>query len=304
MIPTTTTRTITGESNIFNVYPVSGQYGLTKINEDFNAEGFYKSLIFTESLEDKNIFFNNFLGTIVGGLSAQPYELGKTVYEKIANYVSNRTDIDKCNLDALISFCKELSIQFEQYNYPFPPQLTRLVNILSIKHKNLWGELNKFALNFRQRGTQFNPDYGTNRGEELSTITSVITTGIPIVAYETFSNNFFLVNVNNIPNTTLGTILPLSTYTYNWGWSLVAPRTLSGDRISDFYKFYTYIEKYENSHYDNIINWDDPLTTINYYNSSFDSWKGTNGIMDSLISYELTKGLRLFLSAGDIVYNN
>jgi hypothetical protein len=304
MIPTTFTRTITGESNIFNVYPVSGQYGLAKINEDFNAEGFYKSLIFTESLEDKNIFFDNFLGTIVGGLSAQPYELGKTVYEKIANYVSNRTDIDKCNLDALLSFCKELSIQFEQYNYPFPPQLTRLVNILSIKHKNLWGELNKFALNFRQRGTQFNPDYGTNRGEELSTITSSITSGIPIVAYETFSNNYFLVNINKIPNTTLGTILPLSTYTYDWGWSLVAPRALTGDRISDFYKFYTYVEKYENSHYDSIINWNDPHTTINYYNSSFDSWKGTNGMMDSLISYELTKGLRLFLSAGDIVYNN
>jgi hypothetical protein len=42
MIPTTFTRTITGESNIFNVYPVSGQYGLDKINEEpeFNSNIF------------------------------------------------------------------------------------------------------------------------------------------------------------------------------------------------------------------------------------------------------------------------
>lgn len=305
MIPTTITRTITGESNFFNILPLTGQYGLSKINENFDAEGFYKSLIFSEVMEDRNNFFNNFLGTIVGPASAQPYELGKTVYEKIANFVSNKSDIDKCNLDSLLSFCKELSIQFEQYNYPFPPQLTRLINILSLKHSVLWGTQNKFSSNFRKQGTQFNTNFGINKGEELSTYLSYITAGIPVVAYETFSDIYRLVNTCVISGFNYGDILPLSSYSYDWGWSLVAPRSLYGPEISEYYKFYTYNDSYENSFYNNVIDWDNPMTTLSFYNSSFDSWKEENGIMDSLINYELTKGLRLLLSATNIiVYNN
>jgi len=304
MVPFTTSRLLTGESNYFNFYPVSGQYGISKINEDFDAQDFYKSLIYTESLEEKRIFFNDFLGTIVGNISAQPYELGKTIYEKIANYTDNINDIDKVNLDQLIAFCKMLSIQFEQYNYPFPPQLARLVNILSIKHKNLWGETNKFAQNFYLNNVSFNPKLKYNLGTELSTLTSVISSGVPIVAYEIFSNSYNVVNVNALPSATYGLITPLSSYNYDWGWGLIAPRSLTGSEISEYYKFYNYIPLFDNKHYNNTIDWVNPMTTINYNVSSFKDWSKDNGIMQSLISYELTKGLRLFLSASNIVYNN
>jgi len=304
MIPTTLVRTITGESNFFNILPLSGQYSISKVNENFDAAGFYKSLIFSEVLEDKFNLFNSFIGTIVGGITAQPYELGKTVYEKIANFVSNKSDIDKCNLDALISFCKELSIQFEQYNYPFPPQLTRLVNILSIKHSNLWGNRNRFNLDFSKKGTQFNDNYAKNRGSELSTKTSYITAGYPVVAYETFSGLYSLVNSITIQGYSYGDVIPLSSFNSSWGWSLVIPGKLSGSRISDFYKFYEFVDVYNDNYFNNIIDWESPFTTINFTNSSFKEWTKTNGIMDSLINYELTKGLRLILSASDIVYNN
>lgn len=304
MVPRTTTRLLTGQSNVFNIYPVSGQYGLSKINEDFNAEGFYKSLIFTESLEEKKIFFNDFLGTIVGGISAQPYELGKTIYEKIANFTSNINDIDKVNLDQLLSFCKELSIQFEQYNYPFPPQLLRLVNILSIKHKNLWGERNNFAQSFYKNAYTVDNSLQLNLGTEYSTLTSTISSGVPVVAYEIFSGNYILVNFVEMPGIAYGTPVQLSDYTYDWGWGLIAPKTLVGSRISDYYKFYEYIPFYEGSHYNNVIDWNNPMTTVSYTNSSFKEWSKDSGIMQSLLSYELTKGLRLFLSGSDIVYNN
>jgi len=304
MIPKTTSRLLTGESNFFNVYPLSGQYGISKINENFNAQDFYKSLIFTENLDDKKVFFDDFLGTIVGGASAQPYELGKSVYEKITNYTDNVNDVDKVNLDQLLSLCEQLSIQFEQYNYPFPPQVMRLINLLSIKHKLLWGERNKFAQSFYKNSYVTDNNLKLNFGTAYSTLTSVVSCGVPLVAYEIFSNTYILVNYIVPPNYNFGDLLPLSSYTYDWGWGLVAPKSLSGDKISDFYRFYEYIPFYENSHYNNIIDWDNPMTTINYSNSSYKHWSEDNGIMQSLISYELTKGLRLFLSGSDIVYNN
>lgn len=296
MLAETTTRVITGESTLFNVYPLSGVFNLMKVNEDFNAEEFYKSLIFVDSLEDKKIFFEDFLGTIVGDRAAMPYELGKTIYEKIANYINNVSDIDTANLDQLLSFCDELSIQFEQYNYPFPPQLLRLVNILSIKHKKLWGDRNKYDILYTKNNI--------SNLTEISTLTSTISVGYPVVARELFSDIFTVVNNNIITGLSYGTVLPLSTYNSNWGWGLVAPLLLSGYRISDYYKFYEYKPLTDNKYYNNVIDWDNPLNTLSFSNSSFNEWGQDNGMMQNMLSYELTKGLRLFLSGSNIVYNN
>ena len=292
----TPARTLTGESAFFNIYPLSGVYNIQKVNENFDAEAFYKSLIFTENLEDKKVLFEDFLGTIVGDRNAMPYELGKTVYEKIANYVNNTTDIDSSNLDQLLSFCDELSIQFEQYNYPFPPQLLRLVNILSIKQKKLWGDQNRYEILFSNNNL---PD-----STELSTLTSVVSVGYPVVAKELFSNIYSVVNKNVIEGYNSGDVLPLSTYNYNWGWGLVVPTSLTGIRVSDYYRFYEYKPVYDNKFYNNVIDWDNPLNTLNFYNSSFNDWSKNNGTMQNMLSYELTKGLRLFLSGSNIVYNN
>lgn len=296
-------RVVSGSSNFFNIYKDKGEYSLFKINEDFNAKDFYKSLVFTESLEDKPIFFDKFLGSIVGGVSAKPYELGKTVYEKIANYVSNNSDIDTANLEKLISFCNALSIQFEQYNYPYPPQLRRLVDLLSIKHKKLWGEKNKFVYDFK---TLQNP--GKNLGTQISTITGSISSGVPIVAYEKFSEIYKVVNYNLI-NTSSGllahkTKVPLSTYSFEWGWGLVTPQSLTGTSISNYYNFYTFNNLFNDKHLENIIDWDNPLTTLSFSNSSYDLWSSDNGIIQNILSYEISKGLKLFLSGSDIVYNN
>ena len=296
-------RVVTGASNLFNIYPDKGEHNIYKINEDFDAKEFYKSLVFVEGLADKPILFDKFLGSIVGGVSAQPYELGKTIYEKIANYISNNSDIDTSNLDKLISFCNALSIQFEQYNYPYPPQLRRLVDLLSIKHKKLWGEKNKYNSSFNTLTTP-----GINLGTQISTITGSVSSGIPIVAYEKFSEIYKVVNFSLI-NTPTGLLsygikLPLSTFSHDWGWGLVAPPAVSGISISNYYNFYVFNKTYLDNHLENIIDWDNPLTTLSFYNSSYADWSEDSGIMQNIISYELTKGLKLFLSGSDIVYNN
>jgi len=98
---------------------------------------------------------------------------------------------------------------------------------------------------------------------------------------------------------------PLSAFSYDWGWGLVAPKNISGADIGTFYEFYEYVDTPENTYYNNVIDWENPMTYLNAASSlDYKSWAGTNGIMQNLISYELTKGLKLFTSAANIQYNN
>jgi len=308
--PVSTIRTITGSSTLFNIFPSTGQYNVSKINEDWNAASFYNSLRYQETLLDKQVFFNEFLGTIVGGFSAQPYELGKTVYEKISNFVNNRSDIDKSNIDALISFCNELSINYQDYNYLYPPQIKRLVDLLSIKQSNLWGTQNKYASNFNKQGTiASNDTYGINLGSRIDPISGVFSFDKPVVAYERFSGIYSLVNTNTITSSILTitdtiTGYPLSAYTSSWGWPLVIPNTVTGSAISEYYEFYEYISNNNNTFYDYIIDWYNPMTTLTPQNSSYTDWSVDDGIIQNMLSYELTKGFRLFTSATNITYNS
>ena len=303
--PVSTIRTITGASNLFNIYPSTGQYNIAKVNENWNAAGFYDSLRYQETLLDKQVFFDQFLGAIVGGLDAQPYELGKTVYEKIANFVNNNADISKANINELISFCQELTVEFDQYNLTLPPQLRRLVDLLSIKQSTLWGNNNKFTQNFNTQGTIIsNSTYGVNLGSQIDPLTGVFTNGTPIVAQELFSDNFKLINNNLIAYYNTDEVIPLSSYIPDWGWGLVVPDTITGTQINNFYKFYNYNPVFNNTYYDNVINWNDPYTTLSPTNSSYSNWSSDSGIVQSLLSYELTMGLRLFTSAANITYNS
>jgi hypothetical protein len=302
--PVSTIRTITGSSNLFNIYPSTGKYNIAKINENWNASGYYDSLRFQETLLDKQVFFDQFLGVILGGLNAQPYELGKTVYEKIANFVDNNSDVDKVNINELLAFCRELSIEFDQYNIIFPPQLRRLVDLLSIKQSKLWGMQNKYGSNFDPRGTMFpNDTYGINLSSQIDTLTGTFINGIPIVARETFSGNYKIINTNIINDLADEAIVPLSTYTPDWGWGLVAPN-ISGTQISNYYSFYNYNPVYSDTYYDNVIDWTNPYTTLSPTNSSYNTWSQDGGIIQSLLSYELTKGFKLFTSAAHITYNS
>jgi hypothetical protein len=305
MVPSTTVKYLTGISNTFNVYPSDGMYNITKINEDYNLAEFYKSLRQQEVLFDKEIFFDDFLGTIVGDAYSKPYELGKTIYERIANFVANKADISKCTLESLLSFCTEFIVAFEKYNYSYPPQLRRIVDLLSIKHKHLYGDVNIYNENFNYRFTiPTNTKYGVNLGSEIIPFSGTVISGKPIVAYEKFSEIFTMVNDRCINNYTLSSVLPLSSFSYFWGWNLVAPPGISGLDIGIYYKFYEMNPDIEGSVYNNVINWDDPQTTLAYNQSSYDTWSKDNGIVQTLLSYELTKGLLLFTSAANITYNN
>jgi len=269
----TVTRYISGESANFDIFTSSGSYNPQKINEDFNANAFYDDLRYQEILIDRNVFFNDFLGTIVGGLCAQPYELGKTVYEKIANFTSNISDVSKCNLDDLLSFCYELGLQFEQFNYPYPPQLRRLIDFLSIKHKNLFGDHNTYKLDFNKKFTT-NPDIGRNIGNQISPVSGVIAAGQPIVVRELFSGNYSLVNYSEFQLTPTPTPTPIPSINVGNNNDFIIPTTdqinlVVNSTVSSFKLGFS------TSEYCNVLNSIDTTNFSNCYLSCF-NFNNTN----------------------------
>jgi len=191
---------------------------------------------------------------------------------------------------------------FSNTNYNFPSEMNRLINLFSINFSKLKGSRNKFDLNFIDKG--YNSQsilknngevlYGINKGEELNFLTTVLTAGNYIIAYERFSEIYTKINTDilsasyiNFLNPTNKTFL-LSTYNNNWGWGLALPDDYVNEKIPIYYKFYNYVEGYPNTQTEGIINWQDNQNTISENLSSVDDW---NEIKNKMLTYSLVKGL-------------
>lgn len=298
------TQTLTAQTPAFAV--ASKNYDVAKINENFDQAATYKSYRFQETLLDKDKFFDGFLGTIVGGASASPNVLGKRVYEKMANFVSNTQDIDACNIPGLYSLKQMLDInikQFNSFNFAVPANLSRLMDLLSIKQSKLWGRNNEFAENFDKKGLNYSETWGINLGNELNALTTILTAGSatkPIVAYEKFSNTYRLINTDALSSSNLQFIdatkqtYALSSYNNAWGWGLILPADFAAADFSKYYLFYDYNAATQNQVIDNIINWNDANTTISKTNSSYAAWSQDNGTVQTILANALFSGLNLF----------
>lgn len=302
-IPGTASRTITGVSNTFNILSSNGVYNITKVNEDFDFGNYIGSLRYSDYQYNYATFFDKFISTFTGTANSKPYELGKTIYEKIANFTDNNSNVDTANLQALISMCNEVGFDLENVNYEYPAQLKRIVDILSIKHKKLFGDVNSFNTDFNKNFSS-SSIFAKNLGTQIDILSGVFPVSAGVVAYEKFSGIYTLLYTAQLSGKSLTSVLPLSTYNLSWGWPLNAPPSLTGISIGSYYTFYSFIPTTANDIVDSVINWNDPTMTLSYSNSSYSNWVVDDGIMDNIINYEFVKGLRLFTSAANITYNN
>lgn len=297
--------TLTGASNLFNIYTEQGLYGIAKENENFDFKKYLMRFTGTDTFGDKVNFFESFLPTIVGKSDSKPYELGKTIYEKIANFTNNNNDIDKANVQALISLCKQQGIHIEDVNYTYPGQLKRLIDLLSIKQRKLFGSVNQYIFDFTDPSGTSSPSFAVNLGDPVTLTTDSFVVSSYLVAHELFSNQFILVKTAELSGYSLSSTMPFSAFNNNeWGWNLALPDGVSGIDISAYYNIYRFVDSQNKNVVDSVINWNDSTTTLSFYNSSFFDWSKQDGIMDNIINYEMTKGLRLILSSVNIVYNN
>jgi len=287
-------------SNTFNVYPSGGKNKIAKINEDFDFSGTLNSLRYQEFLLDKNVLFNDFLGTAFGDSSADPMAPGKLAYEKIANFTSNNNDIHKSNIEGLLSMNSMVGGTLDVYDttsFNSPSKLKRLTDIVSINHSRLWGSKNQFNENFNNVLGADTSVYGVNLGARLDFLTTILTSGNDgyIVALERFSNRFtkystFITLIStDVINPALSTYA-LSSYNDTWGWNLLLTPSITGEAITNYYDFYEFIPTPENSHYNNVINFNDPYTTLQYTNSSYNDWVKRGGTVEEMIDYILYTG--------------
>ena len=291
-------RTVEGESPTFKLLPVEGCETIAKINEDFDSTEAITSYMTQPVVRDSTSWQVDMVQSIVGDYYSYPWEFGKLIYEKIANHVMNISDIHTSNIRTVYSMAQSVGYDLDDYNYTFPGKMGRVMDLLSIKHKKLFGSRNKFDLDFDYRGHPGNENYATNLGEELDIKTYYVTAGVAIVANELYGN----VKTKVMPLVIHGdttdkhystkhqglTSYPISGYQPEWGWGLSYET-----HMSRYYSFYEYIPGTSDEHIEKIIDWDNWYTTLKETNSSYEAWSDSNGIIDNILTVTLKTGLGL-----------
>lgn len=278
-------RIISGLSTYFDI--LNPTPTISKKGENFNSIENIKSYISQESLFSKNVLLDDFIGQIVGK-NENVEEIGKVVYEKILNFVQNTSDIDTCGIQELLSLSEQTGTDLKKYIYSYPPSIRRAMDILSINHKKLFGSINTFDKNFKKY------DKNNNIGDEIKIENGTFIAGEKIIKYDMFSDDYKLIKNTIVPNYNLGDTVPLSSLNYNWGWgTLTTNSSQSGTYFSNFYKFYNYLPNKKIEIVDSVIDFDSEFTTITPNQSSYEDWDKFGGYMDKVLSYSLSKGLKL-----------
>lgn len=158
---------ITGASDEFQLIPKSGIYDISKVNEDIDFAGVLRGYIQQPSLKDKRIFYDEFLNTVFGTNGSSPVSLGKRIYERIANYMDNHSDIDVCTIDALHNLASMVNYKLSDVTTNLPTEMSRLVDILSINFSKLRGTPVSYQNDFEKYGNWSQETVGVNLGSEL-----------------------------------------------------------------------------------------------------------------------------------------
>ena len=112
------TNYITG-SYTFTVLPSTNDVEIYKINEDIDYSKTIKSYRFQSFLHEYDNLFDGIFTSFVGEVSSSPTVSGKTVFEKIANYVANNNDVDYYNS------------QLQNYRYEVDDYVRKLQNFVN-----------------------------------------------------------------------------------------------------------------------------------------------------------------------------
>jgi hypothetical protein len=251
--------------------------------------------------------FDGIFTSFVGEASSSPTVFGKTIFEKIANFVANNSDVDYCNLDNLQSFYDLFNEDIDIILPTPPPELKRLYDLFSIKITKLLGD-------YERDNSRFNSNYYTNSADgrnvdfdnKITTSTYTVTTADQFVARQRFNNEFILIKPQRVSSTSVSgansiilSAYPLSAYNEysNWGWPL--DTSISGasglDGFYDFYPFTTYDSESANENIKNsIIDFNNAYTSITRSSSSLSAnWDNTGGIVYKNLDYQIRKGLNI-----------
>jgi PKD repeat protein len=275
---TTQNITITGRSVPLNFLNFLDN-NIFKANENFDLAGSMQSLAFSPALAESEFLFNNFLGSIYGKYPFKHNDVGVKMYEKIANYVSNISDIDYCNVKEIYNLAKMMDINLQDFNLNYPEEVERVINFASVNLSRLLGarsvEQDSFIHPNSQGMYNMNP-------KPITSLNYMVTAGIPLVLEDRSLNKYRSINTGYINCSAVYTLVDFAKYLgfTNPNWP-------------SYYQFHQFIPNYDGTQVAGLVDWNNPQTTIKENLSSANDWFGTGNLIDTQFSYELYKGLGL-----------
>jgi len=288
--------------NNISFYPPN-YYDIFKINENFDLGEQMKSLAFMPSLlESENLF--NFLKDIYGQAPFKHDDLGVLTYEKIANFVSNQSDVDTCDVDSLYDLAASVDMNSDDFRLNFPLAIKRAMNVLSVNQSRLFGGEMDDSLNFNS----YNKYHNFNRGELLSSLSYSVTAGTPVLLKSKSLNSYKLIptcqlhlNPDDVEDYNLISLNKKGNE--NYSLDILAYSLNLGNDWQSFYEFYEFLPSQNIINTDNIIDWGNfNVNKQNYiqflknqevgdYPDSYLEWDTDNGMMEFIFTYLFYKGL-------------
>lgn len=284
---------LSGTSNYFNIYS-QNYFDMYKMGEDFNASETLKDLRFQETLIDKTVLFEDFLGSLLGDADYDHETIGVKIYEKISNFISNTQDIDGCNQEFIDSLAHILGYNDNgEERYQYPEKIKQIINLASVSKHRLMGVGNKFKDNLDIRGRTSKEEYGINIGSKISPVTYVINAPTPIVALEKFSNTYTTLNTTQPVSALSSWSYPLSTYSSDtWGWPLVLPDVFNFSDIEKYYLFFEYVDKTDDTVTGGMVDFRNAKTTVLSSNTNAELF-GDEGIFKNMFLDTMYQSLSL-----------
>lgn len=261
--------TVTGNSKPLNYYK-DNPYSVYKINENFDMTGYIKSLALMPAIANSTYLLDEFLPAIYG--KNKPDDLGVKSYEKISNFLINHSDINTSNIDQLYDLAQLVDMNGDDFQLRYPEAIKRLIDLASINESLLWGSLTDKDLNIPEMLSQSTP---------VNTTTFKVTAGVPMVLKTKSLGTYRIIQTGKIYDQSVYSIVYLATAlgldSRNW-------RAEHEFFVADYWKN----QEYTN----NLIDWSNSGTTISPTLSSASLlWDKDQGILETMLSYNLFKGL-------------
>lgn len=197
-------------SLLFKVYKEAGMADIRKINEDYVLSQSIADYRTQRVLFDKGeTIFGSFIPAMLGDKTTDPLAIGRASYEKTANLIINKHDIDAMLIDSVSSLNSFFDGAPENALDTLSPDLKRTLDLFSTQITTLFGTKVLISEDFADKGF-FNQGYiGKNKGTQLDYATAILipynpdspTTPGPnefvvkkIIAYEKFSETYLVLN--------------------------------------------------------------------------------------------------------------
>lgn len=276
---------VSGSSNEFTILNKRGinSYGplqgidfskIAKVNEGFNYAEYFRSLALPELLAQNVKLFEEFLPSLLGNGSFEVEDLGKTFYERIANFVTNHGDVDTAEIKQLISLAEKLSEKAKTYAIEFPVEIQKLLNLFSIQLNDL-------------RGMPVFDETIENNIESVLTNVDYVSADQFLYARDKKYNTIQLIQIGK--DRFGNSVFPISAIEIN---GLRGNPAVEAENTNfNNYYFFSTKPKPTTGYKNNIIDWMSPHTTLSYNLSTSEEFYKTDGIVELYFNNLLSRKL-------------